>query len=203
MANDKLLELTRQLYNEGLAKGRTEGEQILAKAREEAAGIVAAARAQAESIITEAEAEAEDALGKAQSDIKAACNQALQQTRNDLQNAILAKTVDQGCRELLTNEGFLKEIIMAVAGAFSLQSSVELGTILPRNVSAGITEYVEKEVSQAIGREIKVTPSKKITGGFIIQPKGEGYEVSFSDETFIDLIREYLRPVTRKVLFGE
>ena len=39
---NKLQELTDKLYNEGLSKGKKEGEEILANARKEAADIVAA-----------------------------------------------------------------------------------------------------------------------------------------------------------------
>ena len=46
---DKLQELTDKLYNEGLSKGKAEGEAILAKAKEEAAAIVENARKEAAS----------------------------------------------------------------------------------------------------------------------------------------------------------
>ena len=45
--------------------------------------------------------------------------------------------------------------------------------------------------------------SKKIAGGFTIGPKDGSYFISFTDKTFDSLIAEYLRPVTRKLLFGE
>lgn len=41
---NKLQELTDKLYNEGLSKGREEGEALLAKAKSQAADIVAEAR---------------------------------------------------------------------------------------------------------------------------------------------------------------
>ena len=44
--------------------------------------------------------------------------------------------------------------------------------------------------------------SKKVSGGFKIGPKEGGYFVSFTDETFNELIAEYLRPATKKILFG-
>ena len=46
---DKLQELTQKLYNEGLSKGKEEGEAILAKAQAEAAAIVKKAQEEAQS----------------------------------------------------------------------------------------------------------------------------------------------------------
>ena len=41
-----------------------------------------------------------------------------------------------------------------------------------------------------------------MAGGFAIGPKDGSWFVSLTDETFRALIAEYLRPVTRKLLFG-
>ena len=56
---DKLQELTDRLYNEGLSKGKQEGEELLQKAHAEADHIVADAKAEAERIIAQANKEAE------------------------------------------------------------------------------------------------------------------------------------------------
>ena len=51
---NKLQELTDKLYNEGLSKGRQEGEELLAKARTQADEMIAKAQAEAERIIAAA-----------------------------------------------------------------------------------------------------------------------------------------------------
>ena len=48
MENNKLQELTRKLYNDGLEKGRAEADALVAEARQQAAAIVAEAKAAAE-----------------------------------------------------------------------------------------------------------------------------------------------------------
>ena len=50
---NKLQELTDKLYNEGLSKGKQEGEEILAKAKVQAEEIIAKAKAEAEAKLNE------------------------------------------------------------------------------------------------------------------------------------------------------
>ena len=69
---NKLQELTDKLYNEGLSKGKQEGEEILAKAKVQAEEIVAKAKAEAASILAAANKEAEDLKTKVQGDLKQA-----------------------------------------------------------------------------------------------------------------------------------
>ena len=44
--------------------------------------------------------------------------------------------------------------------------------------------------------------SKKMNGGFKVAPKDGGYVLQFTDEEFTQLIANYLRPATKKILFG-
>ncbi len=202
MSNNKLQELTEHLYAEGLAKGKQEGEQILADAKAQAEKIVAEAKLQAEKIVAEANAKASDLAAKAQSDVKMASMQALDVTKTAIQNSVLAKSVDSAVAKVLSNEEFAKEVIMAVAKAFTTQNSCDLSVVLPENLR-DVAAYAEKEVADALGKGLEVSISRNIKGGLNVGPKDGGYYVSLNDETFNSLIREYLRPATRKVLFGE
>ena len=51
---NKLQELTDKLYNEGLAKGKKDADNLLSQAKEQAEEIMARAKAQAESIVAAA-----------------------------------------------------------------------------------------------------------------------------------------------------
>ena len=61
---NKLQELTDKLYNEGLSKGRQEGEAILNEARSQAEEIISKARAEAARITADAEKEASELKAK-------------------------------------------------------------------------------------------------------------------------------------------
>lgn len=202
MSNSKLQELTDHLYAQGLAKGRQEAEQILAQAKAKADEILAQAQAQAEKILADAGAKAQDLAAKAQSDVKMASSQALDITKASIIDAIQTKSVDAAVEKVLSNEEFTKEFIMAVAKAFSTEKNCDLSVVIPETLR-NHEGYIRKEVAEAVGKNVEVTLSKKIKGGLNIGPKDGGYYVSLSDETFSSLIREYLRPATRKVLFGE
>jgi V/A-type H+-transporting ATPase subunit E len=62
--------------------------------------------------------------------------------------------------------------------------------------------FVAGELAKTLGAGVEANFSKKVSGGFKIGPKDGGYFVSFTEETFNQLIAEYLRPTTKKLLFG-
>ena len=199
---DKLQELTQKLYDEGLAKGKQDGEALLAKAATEAEGIVMKAKEEAEAILAKARKEAEDFKVKVEGDVKMAAQQSVQATRTDIENLVVSKVVDSTVDKALSNEDYLKGIITAVAQKFSADEPADLALVLPESLKAKLEPFVSSELGKLLGKGVEATFSKKVAGGFKIGPKDGGYFVSLTDETFKDLIGSYLRPATKKLLFG-
>ncbi len=198
----KLQELTERLYNEGLSKGKQEGEEILAKARVQADEILAKAHAEADAILSAAKREAEELKTKVQSDLKMAAGQSIAATKKDIETLIVTKTTEAEVKNALTSADFVKEVILAVAKGFNTEEPVDLEVVLPETLKKDLEGFVSNELAKAIKGGVEASFSKKIAGGFTIGPKNGGYFVSFTDETFNALISEYLRPATKKLLFG-
>ena len=201
--HNKLQELTDKLYAEGLSKGKEEGARVLEEARQEAERILAEARTRAEAIKAEARKEADEMKSKVESDLKMASAQTLQATRQDVENLVVAGIADGKIEAALSDPEFLKEIITAVAQRFSAQESTDLSLILPESLQARLEPFVKESLAQTLGKGVSASFSKKVAGGFRIGPKDGSYFISLTDESFKNLIGEYLRPVTRKFLFGQ
>lgn len=200
---NKLQELTDKLYNEGLSKGREEGEALLAKAKSQAADIVAEAEKKAAEIMTKAEKEAEAYKVKVAGDLKMAASQSVQATRKDIENLVVFKMTGAATEKALSDEAFVKEVIKAVAEKFNAETAMDLNLVLPETLKSSLEPFVKNELSTILKGQVNASFSKKIAGGFTIGPKDGSYFISLTDETFKELISEYLRPATRKLLFGE
>ena len=199
---NKLQELTDKLYNEGLSKGKQEGEELLAKAKVQAEEIIAKAQAEAAQIVAAAQKQADEIKTKVASDIRMASSQSLAATRNDIETLVVGKMTDEAVKKALTSAEFVKELIQTVAAKFTTEGPVDLALILPESLQKELEPFVNNELAKILGAGVEASFSKKVSGGFKIGPKNGGYFVSFTDETFNELIAEYLRPATKKILFG-
>ena len=199
---NKLQELTEKLYAEGLSKGKQEGEEILAKAKVQADEIVAKAHAEAAAIVAAAKKDAEDLKTKVESDVKMAASQSVAATKKDIETLVVAKMTETEVKNALTSADFVKEVVLAVAKGFNTEEPVDLEVVLPEALKKDLEGFVAKELANALKGNVEASFSKKVAGGFTIGPKDGGYFISFTDETFNALISEYLRPATKKLLFG-
>ena len=199
---DKLQELTQKLYQEGLSKGKEEGQAIVEAAKQEAQAIVKKAEEEAAAIVEKARKEAESHRIKVEGDVKMASQEALQTTRTAIENLLVTSAVEKPVTEALSSDKFIKDIIAEVAKKFSSQESADLSLILPESLKASLEPFVKGELAKMVGKGVEATFSKKIGAGFKIGPKDGSYFISLTDESFQALIGEYLRPATKQLLFG-
>ncbi|MDO5442276.1 MAG: V-type ATP synthase subunit E family protein [Bacteroidia bacterium] len=199
---DKLQELTDKLYNEGLAKGKEEGAKVLEEAKKQAEKIIAEAKEKADALMAKAQKEADDYNQKVCSDLKMAAAQSFQATKKDIENMIITKISGAEIKNALSSAELIKGIIRTVAEKFSTEESQDLSLVLPASLQDELEPFVKNELSKLLEKGVDASFSKKTAGGFSIGPKDGGYFISLTDETFNDLISEYLRPVTKKILFG-
>lgn len=199
---NKLQELTDKLYNEGLSKGKQEGEELLAKAKAQVDDMLAKAQAEAAQIIAAAQKQAEEIKTKTASDIKMASSQSIAATKKDIETLIVGKMTNEAVKKTLSSADFIKDLIKTVAEKFTTDGPVDLNLVLPEALKNDLEPFATKELAKILGAGVQATFSKKVAGGFQIGPKDEGWFVSFTEETFSQLISEYLRPATKKLLFG-
>ena len=202
---NKLQELTDRLYNEGLSKGRQEADQLLAKARQEAQAIVAQAREEAESIRAAAEKQAAETRTMVEADLKMASTQAVSALRQQVENMVITKAVANPVGAALSDSSFVQELIATVVKAFNAANpdGVGLDVILPESKQNALEQAFTNEAVKNLSKGIEVKNVKGLANGFRIGPRDGGYQLSFTGDDFTDLIGEYLRPATKKILFGK
>ena len=201
---NKLQELTDRLYEEGLSKGRQEADALLEKARKEAQDIVAQARKEAEAIRADAEKRAVKIRTMVQGDIKMASTQTIAALRQQVENMVLTEAVAKPVGAALSDEGFVKDLIKMVVRSFNASNpdGVSLDVILPVAAQNELEKALKNEITKDLSAGIEIKNVKGLANGFKIGPKDGGYQLSFTEDDFTTLVSEYLRPATKKILFG-
>ena len=201
MENAKLKELTDRLYGEGLEKGRAEADRLVAEAEAAAAKIVADAKAEAAKIVKEAEGKAADTAKNSMTEISLAGKQALAKIKNEIADAIIAKSVNAGVAQAVVDAAFVKELLLAVAAAWNGGAKVELKAMLPAALEAEFSKVFEASAKELLAAGIEVGCSNTVRNGFKVGQKDGGYYIAFTDESFAALMQEYLREKVAKLLF--
>ena len=165
---------------------------------------MAYAKAEADRIIAQANKEAEEMKTKVAADVKMAATQSIAVTKQEIEKMVVTNVATQGVKANMGNADFVKSLITTVVKAFNPDNAapVALDLILPEAMKAEVEPFVQNEIANQFKGEVKVDYSKKMNGGFKVAPKDGGYMLQFTDDEFTQLIANYLRPATKKILFG-
>lgn len=202
---NKLEELTRKLYDEGLEKGRADADKLVSDAKDEAARLVSEARSEADAIVKAAEAKAEELHKNSLTEISLAGKQVVAELKKQIADLIVAKSTTDNVRKANMDADFVKNMLLEVARNWNGTSTdtVSLSALLPESRRAELDAAFEKSAKDLLNAGIEVGYSKNVKSGFKIGPKEGGYHISFSDEDFDALLGEYLRDKVAKMLFDK
>ena len=201
---NKLQELTDKLYQEGLSKGRTEGEQLLEAAKQEADAIIAAAKTTAEQLVADAKKAAAEAKSNAEGDINMAARQTLATVKQQVENLVVAKAVGAPVSAAVNDVEFLKTMIKTAIDRFDPKAAnMQLEVLLPADKQEALQSFVEEQSKKQLSGGLEFHFDKGVKAGFKIGPKNGGYHISLTDKDFENLFAAALRPHIRTVLFGK
>ena len=202
MENNKLQELTQKLYNDGLEKGRSEAERLVADAKQQAAKILADAKAEADAVAKAAELRAEDIAKNAMTEIELAGRQAVSKIKTELVEAIVAKTTGEAVKAAVVDAAFIKDMLLAVAKNWnSASADVSLKALLAEDKRAELDAAMKSATEELLKAGVEVGYTKDIKSGFKVGEKGGSYYISFTDESFDALFKEYFREKVSNMLY--
>ncbi|KAF0199213.1 MAG: hypothetical protein FD166_838 [Bacteroidetes bacterium] len=195
---NKLQELTRKIYDEGIEKARQEAAVILGEARKQADEVTEKARKEADEILKHARNNADEMHRNAQSEIRMSSKQAVSAIRQQIAALITARVADAPVKEALSDKEFIGDLIRKALENFNSNAAL----VLPAADEKALEKYFGNRLNQVISAGVTVTFDDKIKGGFKIGPADNSYVISFTDEDFQAFFRSFMRPRTINLLFG-
>lgn len=196
--DNKIQKLTDQLYNEGVAKGKAEQERIVSEANEAAAKILADAKAEAAALLEQAKESAESQKQNSVREIALAARQMTTDVKHTLGAAVTAKSVSSDVKSAFSDDTFIKELITEM-----VKSGLTEGTIkISQKSKDSVESFLKSKIATSLDA-LSVVADSSVVNGFKVQPKDQGYYISFTDKEFDAMLKEYLRPYILNILFGE
>lgn len=202
---NKLQELTQKIYTEGVEEGKAKAGQLVQEAEGRSQELLAKAKADAEVIIAQAKKQADELKTKIESEIRLSGKQAIGAVKQQIQELITAKTSDQQVAAAVNDAGNLKTIIQTLVSNWASSSSEapQLEVLLPQAQQAELESSLKAQIQDLLSKGLSLSFTKGIKGGLQIGPKDGTYLISLTDEDFMELFRQYLKPKTRAFLFND
>lgn len=195
--NNKIQELTDIIYNEGVAKGQAQADQILAQAREQAEKIISDARKQADSIVAAARKESADNAENVQKELRLYAAQAVEALKSEIATVVTDKIVTDSVKGFTADQKAFNEFMLRIAQEWGRNQQIE---IKAQDADA-LTRYFNANAKALLDKGVKITQVNGQPAEFSIQPADGSYKVNFGTEEFMNWFKSMLRPQLVETLF--
>ena len=200
---NKLQALTDKLYQDGLSKGKEEGERLLQEAKAQASRIVESAQEQAKEIVEKARKEAEDLKNNTLTEIKITSRQMISTLKEEVENHLMRRSLAPALHSAMEEVEFVQLVIVKAMECFkpAEHNGLSLELLLPEDYRNRFDKLLEGQLGADLEAGLEVKFDGDLKGGFKIVNKAEGYQLSFTEEDFMALFEEYARPRIKQLLF--
>jgi V/A-type H+-transporting ATPase subunit E len=197
-ASSKLDLLTDKIYQEAISKAEEESAKLLTEARKEAKSVLAKANKEAEVLLQEAKTKAETTTRNTDASIKLASQQLIYRLESEIKKMIVARHVDQPLKTAFSDPAFLHDLIREIVKTW--QQGAKLEVVLPEVFQEKAYATFRKELLTELP-QLTFSHSTLIPSGFEIIRKDTGYHLSFTHESFLELLRPLLSHSIQQILF--
>ena len=195
--NTKIQELTDIIYNEGVAKGQAEADQILAQAKEQAQKLIDDARKEADALLAAARKESADNSENVRKELKLYASQALEALKSEIATVVTDKIVKDAVKGFTSDQKAFNEFILALAQEWGKNQQIEIKTA----DADALTKFFQANAKGLLDKGVKITQVNGRAAEFSIQPADGSYKVNFGTEEFENWFKSILRPQLVETLF--
>ena len=195
--NTKIQELTDIIYNEGVAKGQAQADEILAQAKEQAQKIVADAQKEADALLAAARKESADNAENVQKELKLYAAQAVEALKSEIATVVTYKIVQDAVKGFTADQKAFNEFMLKIAQEWAKNQQIE---IKAQDADA-LTKYFMANAKGLLDKGVKITQVNGQAAEFSIQPADGSYKVNFGTEEFMNWFKSILRPQLVETLF--
>lgn len=199
--DNRIDEITRKIYNEGVIKAKEDAEKVLSDARLQAEKIIKEAHNEHAQLIAQSQQEAKEVKHKTESELKLAGHQFISNLKQQITELITTKQVNKPIENALNDVDFLQKTILAVIKKWDGENIGELEILLPDTYRKEMDAFFHSKAIEALNKEVVFRYDKRVGSGFKIGPKNGGYLISFTEKDFINYFKNYLKENTKKLLF--
>jgi len=195
--NTKIQELTDIIYNEGVAKGQAEADQILAQAKEESQKIIQDARKEADALVAAAKKESADNAENVRKELKLYAAQAVEALKSEIATVVTDKIVQDSVKGFTADQKAFNEFILKLAQEWGKNQQIEIKSA----DAEALKKYFTANAKELLDKGVKITQVNGRAAEFSIQPADGSYKVNFGTEEFENWFKSILRPQLVETLF--
>jgi len=134
-----------------------------------------------------------------ESDLRLKGKQAISELKKEIRQVCAGTFIGEDLGHLMKSEEFLRGFIVKVVEAWQKEGELEIH--LPAHLAEELSDHFTQKLLHDIS-SVNITFSERLKDGFRISTVDDRFELSFTEDDFMEFFRPYLNDTTDKLIFG-
>lgn len=195
--NNKIQELTDIIYNEGVAKGQAQANQLVEQAQLQAQSILDNAGKEAARIVADAEKSAKAHADNVSRELKLQSQQVLEALKSEIATVITDRIVNDAVKGFCANQETFNSLILEIAGQWDGVQPPVIATAQAESLKA----YFMTKAKELLDAGLEIRQIGDRQAFFSIQPADGSYKLDFGQQELEAWLKSILRDQLVEVLF--
>ena len=197
--DQKLKELTDKLYQEGVAKGNQQADQIIAEAEKKSKEIIAKAETDAKALLENAGKKAAELDKNTKSELQLASRQMISALEQEVANIVNGRIVGEAVTKAVDDKTFIQQLILSAVTNWAAKQ--DLSVVVSPDDQKAVQSFFTAKAKKLLDDGLTIESANNVKAGFQIGPADGSYKVSFTQDDFITFFKEFIRPKVVELLF--
>jgi len=190
--------LIDKIRKDGVAKAKSEAQEIINNAKSKAQEIIDKAKDESERIIAKAGGESKKLEKNAQAAIRQAARDTVLMVKEELVK-IFDRVIKNEVRKSLNPE-FTAQLITKMVDKWSLAKEEQLEVLAAKEDVEKIKNTLLAKIKEEAKGKLVINVASSINKGFRIGIKGEEVYYDFSEEAIVEVFKELINPQIKEIL---
>ena len=190
-------ELTDQLYNEGVQRGKEEAGKIISEAETRKQDIISEAEKQAADILADARKQASELEKNTRSELRLFAAQALEALKSEVVNLLNGQVVETTVKAATADKAFMQQMLLAFVQQWGAQGDLVIETA----DAAALTDFFKAKAAEMLKQGLEIRQVNGIATDFVLSAKDGSYKIQLGEQEFVEYFKEFLRPKLVEMLF--
>ncbi len=194
---NSIKDLTDQLFQEGVEKGRQEAQQLIDEAGKKKSELIAAARQEAAQIIEAANKKAQELDKNTKAELQLFARQSLEALKSEIVNLLTDKVVREAIHKSSDDKAFMQNLLLSFVKNWAENGELEIQT----DDAKALTDFFRSKAAELLDKGLTIKQVNNLNTHFVLTAKDGSYKIQFGEEEFINYFKEFLRPQLVEMLF--
>ena len=194
---NSIKDLTDQLFQEGVEKGRKEAQQLIDDAGTKKSELIAAAQKEAAQIVDAAKKQAQELEKNTKAELQLFANQSLEALKSEIVNLLSDKVVRDAVKKSIEDKAFMQELMLRFVKHWAENGELEIQT----EDAKALTAFFKSKAADLMDKGLNIKQVNNLNTNFVLAAKDGSYKIQFGEEEFTNYFKEFLRPQLVEMLF--